>query len=414
MRAVAVAPWRQNPQRIAWVILLASFFLCSSLAVATPLLARSYLLHATQSRAAYITAMSGTVQLRAPGSDEPTAVTADRKSVREGSQITTDKTDRGLLVVVAPGSEDQALLTTQLYQDTSLHLEDARTPRFRWSQDPVHVNLSLDRGRIAVASAPVNGRQVVIQVQTPDASVNLGPGTFFVEIQGGETLVTSRFGTAQVVGEGKPVTVQSEERVSVKAGQTPDLPVPAAMNLVRNGTFDGGTLAGWQEVRDVAPGRDPGSVIEEPSGERQVVRFVRRNEDDAPNMVGIQQMLNRDIQGYDSLVVRLDLQLLNQSVPGGGYLSSEYPVMIDISYTDIYGKDLHWYHGFYYQDLPPGSNWKQPTGEKVPVGAWYTYESPNLMDDLRDTRPVRLNYIRISASGHDYESRVSNVALTAR
>jgi hypothetical protein len=253
MRAVAVAPWRQNPQRAAWVILMASFFLCSSLAVATPLLARNYLLHATQSRAAYVTAMSGTVQLRAPGSDEPTAVTADRRFVGEGSQITTDKTDRGLLVVVAPGSEDQALLTTQLYQDTSLHLEEARTPRFRWSQDPVQVNMGLDRGRIAVASAPVNGRPVVIHVQTPNARVSLGPGTFFVEIQGGETLVTSRFGTAQVVGEGKPVTVQSEERVSVKAGQPPELPVPAAMNLVRNGTLDGGTLAGWQEVRDVAP-----------------------------------------------------------------------------------------------------------------------------------------------------------------
>ena len=84
-----------------------------------------------------------------------------------------------------------------------------------------------------------------------------------------------------------------------------------------------------------------------------------------------------------ALAVRLDLQLLHQSVPGGGYQDSEYPVMIDVFYTDVYGKDLHWYHNFYFYDLPPGSNWKQPTGERLPVGAWYTFESPNLLEELR-------------------------------
>ncbi len=414
MRAAAVVQWRQNPQRLAWAILLASFFLCTVLVIAAPLLARSYVLHATQSRAAFVTAMAGTVQLRNPGADEPTAVTGDRRPVPEGSQITTDKNDRGVLVITSPGSAEQALLTTQLYQGTALRLEEARTPRFAWSQDPVRVTLGLDRGRIAIAGAPLGGRPVIVDVVTPNALVKLGTGTYFVEIQGAETLVTSRLGAAQVQAGGRLVDLQNDERVSVKAGQPPALPVPAALNLVRNGTFEEGTLTGWQVVRDVEPGRDPGRVVVEQNGERDVVRFERHNEDDAPNMVGVQQTLNRDVQGYDSLVARLDLQLLNQSVPGGGYLSSEYPVMIDISYTDIYGKDLHWYHGFYYQDLPPGSNWKQPTGEKIPVGVWYTYESPNLMEELRDTRPVRLNYIRVLASGHDYESRVSNVALTAR
>jgi hypothetical protein len=101
-------------------------------------------------------------------------------------------------------------------------------------------------------------------------------------------------------------------------------------------------------------------------------------------------------------------------VPGGGYLASEYPVMVDIFYTDIYGKDLHWYQGFYYMDLPAGSPWLQPTGEKIPLSVWYTYESPNLFEQLRDTRPARINSITIYASGHDYDSRVADVALTVR
>jgi hypothetical protein len=155
-------------------------------------------------------------------------------------------------------------------------------------------------------------------------------------------------------------------------------------------------------------------VTVEDVGQRQAVRFSRQAEDGAPNRVGVAQTVDRDVQGYDSLVLRMDLQVLNQSVPGGGYLATEYPVMVDIAYTDVYGKDLHWYQGFYYLDLPSGSNYVPPSGEKIPLGVWYTYESPNLFDVLRETRPARINSITVYASGHDYESRVSDVALIVR
>jgi hypothetical protein len=159
---------------------------------------------------------------------------------------------------------------------------------------------------------------------------------------------------------------------------------------------------------------EPGKVAQALDGQRNVVRFSRSLEDGAHNVVGIQQVINRDVQGYDSLALSLDLKLLSQSVPGGGYLASEYPVMVDFSYTDVYGKDLHWYQGFYYLDLPPSSTWAQPNGEKAPLGIWYSYESPNLLELLKETRPARINSVTVYASGHDYNSMVSDVALNAR
>ena len=114
------------------------------------------------------------------------------------------------------------------------------------------------------------------------------------------------------------------------------------------------------------------------------------------------------MQGYDDLNLRLDLKVLSQSVPGGGYLASEYPVMVDIAYTDVYGKDLHWYQGFYTMDLPKESAWAPPAGEKIPQDAWYSYESPNLFELLRETRPARINSVTVYASGHDYDSMVSD------
>ena len=101
-------------------------------------------------------------------------------------------------------------------------------------------------------------------------------------------------------------------------------------------------------------------------------------------------------------------------MPGGGEKATEYPVMVDLFYTDIYGKDLHWYQGFYYFDPPQGSPYLEPTGERTPFGLWYTYESPNLFELLKETRPARINSVSIYAIGHDYESLVSDVALTVR
>ena len=193
--------------------------------------------------------------------------------------------------------------------------------------------------------------------------------------------------------------------------------MPDTLNLVLNGRFDGRLTPPWQNYVNLSqPDLMSGKVTQEQVGQRDTVRFTRKTEDNAPNEVGLRQEINRDVQGYDSLVLRFDLQLVYQSVPGGGYQASEYPVMVRIDYTDIYGKDLYWVWGFYYLDLPSGVTWVSPTtrGEQVPSGVWYTYESPNLFQLLRDTRPARINKITIYAAGHDYDGRVADLALTVR
>jgi hypothetical protein len=103
---------------------------------------------------------------------------------------------------------------------------------------------------------------------------------------------------------------------------------------------------------------------------------------------------------------------LYQSLSGAGYLSSEFPLSIEITYTDIYGKVLTWSHGFYYRD-PEDPNWQITNGEQIPPYIWYTYQSPNLMELLEDTHPARINSVRIYASGWNYQSMVSEVYLVA-
>ncbi|MBW7885338.1 MAG: hypothetical protein H3C34_22445, partial [Caldilineaceae bacterium] len=140
--------------------------------------------------------------------------------------------------------------------------------------------------------------------------------------------------------------------------------------------------------------------------------FVRQGEDNVPTEVGIHQTINKDVNVYDKLYLQLDVKLLFQSLSGAGYLSSEYPLRVEITYTDIYGKQLTWGHGFYYRD-PDNPNWKIVNGEKIPPFNWYTYRSPNLLDLLKETRPARIDAVRVYASGWNYQSMVSEVYLLA-
>lgn len=405
--------WRQNPTRVAWLILMASFLSCCLLAVAVPVGARSYLLHATKAKVAYVQATAGTAELWLLGADEPTAVTR-RRTVAEGSRIVTDATAKALLTLATDESGQRVVGTVQLSPNTAAGLLQARSPRFNLSGDPHRVALDLVRGRMSVASQRADGRDVRVQIATPQATIACGVGTFDVMIAGDETRVRVRSGAAQVLAEGREVTVGKGERVSVAAGLPPELPVPDTVNLIVNGNFEPPLEPLWEKSAEVKPGHEPGTVELVPDGRRNAVKFVRRTEDGVPNRVVVTQVLDRDVQGYDSLALRLDLKLLYQSVPGGGEKATEYPVMVDLFYTDVYGKDLHWYQGFYYLGLPPNSPYLPPTGEQVPLGFWYTYESPNLFDLLSATRPAHINTISIYAIGHDYESMVSDVALTVQ
>lgn len=420
--------WRQNPTRVAWIILLTSFFACCLLAVAAPLGTRSFLLHATRPRIASATATTGTAQLWLPNATDPTAVTA-RRAVAEESRLETDATAKALLTLTADDAGERVLAIVQLYPNSAVTLRQARVPRFDLSADPHRISLDLHQGRMAVTAQRTDARDVAVSVLTPQATVTFGAGTFDIILVGNETQVRVRSGVARVAAEGQFVTASGGQRVGVTAGRGPDLPIPDTVNLVLNGSFESGLTPLWEEFAEVKAGYRPGTVTLVADSRRRALRFSRREEDGVPNRVGVTQVVNRDVEGYDALALRLDLRLTHQSVQGGGQNATEYPLMVDVFFTDIYGKDIHWYKGFYYLDLLAGSPYLSPiredqvpadaayfppTAERVPIGIWYSYESPNLFELLKKTRPARIISISVYAIGHDYESYVSDIGLTVR
>ena len=412
-RAAQVAKVRENPERLAWGVLLGSFVVFMVLAITIPLAMRFGIQYTTTPQTATLDPTQGTVLLYAPGATEPIAITELRKDIAEGSIVEAgDGPTQATLRLISEGRLDEALGSLQLYSGTRLQIQRMRGPMFDMSKEPYQVQLRLEEGQARIFTNSGEQRPLRVEIDTPHGVILLDTGSYQISVTPDQTDVMVSAGQATLSKTDTQLAVTEGLRAWMTADALSDEAVSAAQNLLRNGNFTEPMRGTWESyviAQNVTPGKV--SIIDRDG--RRVAYFVRQGEDNVPTEVGIHQTIGQDVNVYDELYLQLDVKLLFQSLSGAGYLSSEFPLRVEVAYTDIYGKEgLTWGHGFYFRD-PENPNWPLTGGEKIPPFNWYTYRSPNLMELLKDTRPGRIDSIRIYASGWNYQSMVSEAYLVA-
>jgi hypothetical protein len=393
---------KKNPERLAWTVLLGAFGVFCVLAISIPLGVRWYITTATRPQATQLEVIGGTVLVDAPGQSSPSGITNAGQIVETGRAKTDDTSWASLTFF----DESNAVI----YSKTEMEVLKARTRQFQFGTQPDIIDLVLKDGRVRLDVAPAaSGRSRQFAVETPHSTVQLQEGSYSVEVTGDTTDIAVRDGRAVVSGAGGEREISRGERTSVAMGQPPSKPMPASRDLVVNGTFKSG-LGEWSVYNE--QGVDAGVVNGQAdvvlSNDRSAVRISRMGEDGNHCETGVVQEINRDVRDFTSLRFHADVQVLYQSLSGGGYLSSEFPVIVRIDYKDTYGIERFWTRGFYYQN---DSGFSVQNGEQIPRYRWYPYESGNLMKDLGDIRPSWITSIRIYASGWNYQSLVSEVGL---
>jgi len=397
---------RKNPARLAWITLSIAFAIFCFLAVSIPLGIRWYLINATQVHKTPLAAVKGTVQVQEPNASVFFAVTGTKDDVLEGSTIKTDATSQAFLEFFKDS-------TLQLYNNTQVVILKTQSPRFDFSPRPNTIALEVTSGRVRIGVAPSMKSPLNFQVRTPHAAVELKEdGRYSLEVSSEEFHLTVIDGQAKVTAMGKTVELERGERTTVEIGGEPLGPLPAERNFISNGDFREPLEKGWvsYDERDDAD-EASGRVEIITSGARQAVLFQRLGGNIRHAETGIIQTIDRDIRDYGVLQLRLSVMLLYQSLSGGGVLHSEYPIMVRLDYQDLYGNANHWVQGFYYENP---ANYVIMNGLEIPRNVWYSYESGNLMEMLGDVKPAHLTSIRIYASGHDYQSMITEVELVAK
>ena len=408
---------RNNPDRLAWTVLLLAFATFCTLVVGIPLGIRSYLLNAMNTEQISITSVHGTVvaQLRTPSVPIPVTDGATIE-VEEGARIKTDSTSQAILTFF-----NDSILT--LYGDTSAVISYSRSPRFGGSQQPDTIVVELETGRVRAApsmrreSDPAAGLR--FEISSPGAVAALGEGSYSVEVTDAkQTQVTTRVGLARLSAGGQTVVLASGERAVVAEGQPPSGPLPAEQNLLANGDFSRPLQGTWDVYRIQPPSGAVTTTLKAvTTGIQTALQLQSNGQDNLHSEIGIIQRVDKNVLDFESLRVQLDVRINQQSLAGGGTLGSEFPLMIHLAYKDAEGSDHDWYYGFYY--TPAARDWilndtPDNSSRRVVRYLWYPFESPNLLDSLGASKPSSLKFVRVYASGWLYDAYVTNVTLLAQ
>ncbi|MBX3011995.1 MAG: hypothetical protein KF832_10840 [Caldilineaceae bacterium] len=417
-----LARWRESPERLAWLVIVLSFVVFVALAIAIPWTVNYTLQYLPVNQSARLDpSLESFFSVYLPDSGDAIAVTgAISKTITAGSVVeaASDAT-QGTLSLISDEEEAaaQVLGSLQIYSGTRIKILRLSRPFFQsWSSEPYQARLFMERGQARVFTNSGKARPLSVQLETPHGTVLLATGSYQISVEEARTEVTVVAGSATLLHEPGPQLIVSEGlRAWMTADTLPSQADTAQQNLIRNGSFTPPVLDSWQSYQGPEGIAEPGSVSFTEREGRKVAYFIHQASENGHNEVGITQAIEKKVDIYNSLVLQLDVNILFQNLPGAGYMNTEFPVRVEIDYTDQYGKGLKWGYGFYYRNPEPPGPSEVSGGEQVLQAQWHTYRSPNLLEllDQEGTRPSRINSIRIYASGWNYQSLVSEVYLYA-
>jgi hypothetical protein len=394
--------------------------------VGVPLLVRGYLLNALQPLHAQVNAQRGIVRVERGGSTRTDATGLDDVVPTElfkGDGIRTGERNEGLLTLqVDKGEIRETLTSVVIYDNSDLVLVDAYSPRFSFGSGPHRTILEAKRGRVRIEVQPSSdGRPVQVEVRTERARIQLSEGSYALDVTSQQTTATVRRGGAIVRAGDQELALGDEQRAVVSLSGQLEGPLPAERNLISNGDFGQGVDAAWVSFSN--PG-DGSAFVASASDEEQTSVAWFQHDQPQPAEVGLIQTLNRNVKDLESLVLHLKVRVNYHSLSVCGSLGSECPVMVRIDYRDVAGNSQQWVHGFYAFEDPtlavpyycttcpnPGIG----NHNRVTEGSWFLYDSPNLMESLPlELRPAIVDSVRVYASGHGYDSMVTDVELLAQ
>jgi hypothetical protein len=197
--------------------------------------------------------------------------------------------------------------------------------------------------------------------------------------------------------------------------------VSAGRDLIVNGKFTAGLDSAWSvstNIEDESESTGEAKIVAE--GSRQVLSFARAGRKSSE--IDVAQVVDQPVPPDGWLKLRVVLRVESQDVSVCGVLGSECPVMIKLYYDDAFGGAHEWFQGFYADSrsgYPTGCRTCESKQQHIRVkpGEWYTYESPNLIQDMAARKyplPRVIRLITIAAAGHTYKSQVAEVALLTR
>ena len=411
-----------NRQRLAWAILIGSFFICLVITVTVPIAVNAYIQNASQDLLMAVQANQGTVGIDDESGTRRAVILGDTaEDINSNSSILTDATAKAMMLISTP--EDETLLARlSIDGNSTLRINRATTPRFPWSKAEQLIELQLESGRLRLSLLESKTRPIIFQLETPQGMVTIhDPGQYSIEVTNEATQVAVHEGTAGIAANDNLLTLSSQERAEIPTGAAPRGPLDPERNIIQNGDFKQG-FDHWSEYTwKVELGDQPDGKTEiiEVEGE-PALHFERVGIGHADARV--QQSINQNVSDFEKLRLAITLRILDQSLGVCGIQGSECPLFVRINYVDENGVNQIWQHGFYAageidDNTTPGACIScavlQSRHGRVPPGQDFFYEVDFREELARQGAlpPSLIESVSLVASGHSFVTEIVDVAF---
>lgn len=388
---------------MAWVVITAAFVVFCLLLFGAVQAARWWLSSAVESRPTKVVTINGTLQTH--GTDGlPWTILPNETRLLDHASLRTDASSQALLTLF-----DYSTIVVS--SGTELRLNRVGLGRFDREREIVEIDLR--QGRIRLGVAPAITRQREFTVLTPGGAIALDDGSYTISSDGKtSSLRVAERGRAQLRSAGPLLALSAGQRVDwTSDGRTGSLQT-APEELVFNGDFSWG-LQGWRSGNNLGfqEGQDHGGQVTLEPGSRgqPVVRFLRQSSKSTHAETWLVQEIERDVSDLSTLTLTATFRINNQSLSGGGYMGTEYPVIIRLNYRTATGEESFLFFGFYYQNT---SGNRTDLGQEVPHQQWHTIPPVQLKSLV--PQMTRVLSLQVSASGWDYDSQIESISISGR
>lgn len=431
-------PLTNRLEWIAWLVMLASFLTFCTLVTLGGVGLYQFLFASTVPMEVTVQASRGTLGIT--GADLREAIAQGAQELTVGSRIRpSDLDSQGELIVRDPYSDNRFVVGVNLSGVTSsVTLRAANRPRFTWGTTGYQLDLGNVSGRLELWVAGDLDQLIQFELATPQHAslVVTAPGRYRVDVREGEIFVESDGGPVVLFPPGgRPALTVASTSVYNLANN--DLrAVSPPRELVQNSDFapsanlpsiPGAWGCNHLSADPNAPQQGVYNLTQWDG--RNVFTMQRGGGAQSSSETGCRQGLQsdqvwHDISTANTLSLQTTFSIASQSLASCGYLGSECPLMVRLDYlrSDPETGELvkgELVYGFY--TLPDFSGLYPPTCTtcrqshiRVQPNAWYSFDSGNILAGFEpEDRPVAISGLRFYASGHEYDVRVSRMALLA-
>jgi len=415
-------------ETVAWIILLAAFFVCLIIAIGTPWSARWLVMNTTRPLKVIIQPRAGIITQQELGSSTSTLL-SDNTEINGKKTFRLKENAEAWLLFYHPESYNPdaetpvpPIITVQIYGETDITIMNAQTPRFSVSRLPNQVTLDIRRGANTQIAVEDNGRPTELRVQTPHGVAEMDRGAYTVMVEDNQTEFAVSSGRARIPNPdtGERFILGELQRAEITtAGLTEIYTGERDILRNRNGNFELPLEGTWEVFsRTAFDDQSTGTVLLTALADnRHIVLFTRSGL--GFSETGITQEINQDIRGVQSLRVRARVRVDTHTLPACGSLGTECPVMIRIKYTDQTGAVREWLQGFYVkegdgnQPFCQSCEWQAMHIKVAQPNVWHNYESPDLLPllDAHGIEPVVIRQVDVYASGHSYGAAIDEIAI---